>query len=103
MVLNMKDFPIGIPCCREEDYNALRAICEDANDMPSTWHEFFNLAQKAENSFLENGQSAARVNINPDIFADWCAREGYRVESKARAKYAVTVLIDAQRRKGLKF
>jgi hypothetical protein len=33
---NLKDFPIGIPCCREEGYDALRAPCEDAKKLPST-------------------------------------------------------------------
>jgi hypothetical protein len=79
---------IGIPWCREEDYDAFRAIFEDAHDLPLTWDEFARRAQDAEQHYQAQGQVVTRVYIDPRAFPQWCRSKRYRVNAQARARFA---------------
>ncbi len=95
-----KLIPVGLPWCREEDYNAFLAILQDANDWPTTWDNFVARMEKAERSFQESGQTVRRININPRTFPIWCASKGYRIDANACHKFAAEIAIKEQRNAG---
>jgi hypothetical protein len=84
---------VGIAWCRKEDYDAFCAIFEDAHDLPGTWHEFAKRLEKSEEHYRANGHIIERVDINPQIFPDWCIRKGYRVNAHARAQFAYEIAV----------
>ena len=98
--LDPKLIPIGLPWCREEDYDAFVAIFEDSNDLPASWKQHIAPLEKAEQSFQASGQTVKRININPRTFPSWCASKGYRVDAKARQKFAAEMAIKEQRNAG---
>jgi hypothetical protein len=99
-ILDSKQIPLGLPWCREEDYDAFRAIFEDANNLPTLWKQFITPLEKAEQAFQADGQSVKRIYINPLTFPGWCERKGYRINAKAREKFAAEIAIKVQRNAG---
>ncbi len=79
---------IGIPWCREEEYDAFRAIFEDAKDLPPDWKAFADAAQQAEEFHKQQGYIVKRVYIDPRTFPEWCQTQGYGVNAQARARFA---------------
>jgi hypothetical protein len=79
---------VGIPWCRQEDYSAFLRICEDADGLPATWQEFVKFSEEAEQSYKGQGYIVERAYIDPETFPDWCRRQGMRVDSKARMRFA---------------
>lgn len=99
-LINPKLIPIGLPWCREEDYDAFVPIFEDANNLPKTWKHFIAPSERAEQEFQAAGQAVKRIYINPRTFPDWCKRKGYLVNAKARHKFAAEIAIKEQRNAG---
>jgi hypothetical protein len=100
MALDPKLIPVGLPWCREEDYSAFIGIFEDADDLPKTWKDFIKPYERAEKGFKEKGQLVVRVYINPRTFPEWCANKGYRINAKARERFAAEIAIKQQRNAG---
>jgi len=95
-----KLIPLGLPWCREEDYDAFLAICEDANELPPLWKDFVRTFERAENDFKSGGKAVRRIYINPRTFPQWCASKGYRINAEARQKFAADIAIKEQRNAG---
>jgi hypothetical protein len=79
---------IGIPWCWEEEYDAFRAIFEDAKDLPGGWEVFADSAEQAEEFYKQQGYVVKRIYIDSRTFPDWCRSQGYRVNAQARARFA---------------
>jgi hypothetical protein len=79
---------IGIPWCREEDYDAFCAIFEDSKDLPATWAEFAKTAEDTEQHYIGGGAVVERVDIDPQTFPGWCTNHGYGVNASARHRFA---------------
>jgi len=79
---------VGIPWCRQKDYDAFCAIFEDRRDLPVSWYEFVQRAHEAEKLQRAQGGVAERVFIDPNTFPNWCAENGYRANANARATFA---------------
>ena len=79
---------IGIVWLRQEDFEAARAIFEDADKMPKTWAEWEEIATRAERQYQAEGRIPERIYLDPGTFPDWCAREGVGVNSMARMRFA---------------
>ena len=83
-----KNMVIGIPWCREEDYDAFRAMFEDRDNLPLDWDKFVCIAQKAERLYRSQREIVERVYIDPNKFRLWCAENGLRVDRAARLEFA---------------
>jgi hypothetical protein len=100
MTLDPKLIPFGLAWCREEDYGAFVTIFEDANNLPKTWAKFIKPYERAEQSLKDAGQLVIRININPRTFPKWCAEKGYRINAKARERFAAEMAVKIQRNEG---
>jgi hypothetical protein len=98
--LDPKLIPIGLPWCREEDYDAFIAMFKNSEDLPGTWNEFIKPYEQAEKQFQAKGQTVKRIYINPRTFRDWCARKGYQVNAKSCERFAAEIAIKEQRNAG---
>ena len=98
--INFGDVPVVILWCREEDYDALLAILEDADDLPKSWKHFAARMEMAEKAHQDSGKVVARININPRLFANWCAIHGKRITTETAYKFAAEIAIKEQRNAG---
>jgi hypothetical protein len=79
---------IGIAVCREEDYNALRAIIEDAHEIPTAWQDFIKQADAAQQFWKEQGNSVIRVEIAAPAFLLWCTQRGAKADAATMHRFA---------------
>jgi hypothetical protein len=83
--------PIGIPWCREENYDAFVSIFEDRKNLPPLWQRFVKTAEEIEEFYKAKGHPTFRVNIDPRAFPRWCESKGHRINVRARAQFAYEV------------
>jgi hypothetical protein len=79
---------IGIPWCREEDYDAFRTLFENPNNLPPAWADFAKAAEDAEDHYQKLGSVIERVEINLKDFSDWCAHHSDGINSRAHFRFA---------------
>lgn len=85
----MKDVDaIGIAWYRLEDYDAIRRIMADRNQLPDTFSIWRMKAEAHEKMERRNGKVVVRVFIDPETFPDWCLSRSLDVDAKARMLYA---------------
>lgn len=84
---------IGIPWCRQEDYVAFCTMFEDSNNLPQSWGEFAQAAEKAEQFYRAQGEIVERVYLDPKIFPNWCTENSLRVDRSARLEFAYRMAI----------
>ncbi len=82
---------VGFPWVRKEDYVAFLAICEDADGLPAGWEQFTKFTEEAESRVKAKGYAVVRAYIDPETFSVWCAKNGARVNSEGRMKFAASV------------
>lgn len=83
---------VGLAWFREEDYPALLRIFDDADKMPRLWKDWLKGAEETENRIKMSGQLTERINIDPDTFPDWCARNECSVDRHGRHKFVIAAL-----------
>jgi hypothetical protein len=81
--IDFNTIPIGIPWCRQENYNAFRAMLEDGHHTPKTWERFVEITEKAEKDRQAKGNPIVRVEIDPRTFPGWCEFHGHRVNTQS--------------------
>jgi hypothetical protein len=91
---------VGIPWCREEDYDAFRRVFVDADNLPHTWTEFVAVAEEREEFQKAKRRIVERVYIDPRTFADWCRTHGHRIDTHALRRFAYRVAISRHPDKG---
>ena len=78
----------GIAWYREEDYDKLRRLFVDGNNLPSSFHEWLTKAQALFDRMKREGHAVEKVYIDPETFPGWCAVRGMDIDSKARVRFA---------------
>ncbi len=79
---------VGVPWCRQEDYDAFRMMFEDRDNLPREWIKFAEIAEMSERHHKGQGDIVERVDIDPKEFWHWCAENGYRINRDARLEFA---------------
>jgi len=93
----IKDFnvrAVGVPWVRKDDYEAFLLVSEDADQLPETWEKFTQYTKMFENKWKADGYIVERTYIDPETFPDWCAKNGVRVNTEGRKKFAAVVVAE---------
>jgi hypothetical protein len=88
---------VGILWFRQEDYPALRAIMEDADQMHDTWEEWRKAAEESERHVKAQGHLTERIYIDPETFPDWCADHRLGLNQEARQRFAGSMIAQKHR------
>jgi hypothetical protein len=73
---------------RREDYEAIRAIMIDSEELPDTYDKWFYQAEKTAKHLKRCGLLVERVYLNPHEFPDWCKTKGMQLNGAARSAFA---------------
>lgn len=87
---NLHDVPtvVGIAWYKRDSYPRCLATFVDGASLHETFDEWLTAAEKVEKQLLQQGQKVVRVDIDPDTFPDWCAKNGFtQIDAKARTHY----------------
>ena len=86
----MTDTPtrrIGLPWYRREDYPRIRDMMSDRHNLAPTYDAWLAAAENNESVGRAAGLQIARIPIEPEAFARWCAERGVEPGSAARMEY----------------
>lgn len=79
---------VGIAWYNIEDYDAIRRIMADRDQLPDTFAIWRMKAEAREKLYQREGKVVVRVRIDPETFPDWCRSRALNVDSEARMLYA---------------
>lgn len=84
----MSKILISMVWYREGTYPILMSMFDDAENMPSTYHDWLRKAQETKVQMERNGQRVVCIDLQPQEFRAWCAKEGLKLDAKARSRFA---------------
>jgi len=79
---------IGIAWFKDEStYRRAREIFTDSDVMPATYEGWKAIVKKELEEIKRVGNTALRVDIDPQTFTEWCHMHGFRADSLGRTAY----------------
>lgn len=79
---------VGIGWYRPETYAHCLKIFDDRNDLPDTFEEWKQLAERTERQLAAQGMKTVRVDIDPNTFPAWCRKNGFaKIDKHARMAF----------------
>jgi hypothetical protein len=84
---------VGVPWCREEDYDTFRNMVVDPDNLRPTWNEFVAVAEETEEFQKAEGRIVERVDIDPHAFQRWCQTHGCRIDTHAMRRFAYRIAV----------
>lgn len=86
------DTVFGMAWYRPDQWQRLREVSSDAEDLEDSYDEWFELAEERMRDLREAGARAERVQIDVEELARWCDAEECPVDAAGRARYAAHLL-----------
>ena len=79
---------IGIAWFKDENtYRRAREIFTDSEVVPATFEDWRAIVKKELEEIKRVGNTALRVDIDPQAFVDWCYAHGHRPDSLGRTAF----------------
>jgi hypothetical protein len=79
---------VSIPWYQEHNFEALRALFTDGEDLHDTFAEWLEAAEAVEARLHGEGVHTVRIILEPEAFAAWCAAQQRPPDARARQIYA---------------
>jgi hypothetical protein len=79
---------VGMVWYRREDYEAIRTIMVDSEELPDTYDKWFYQAEKTAKYLKRRGLAVERAYLDPHEFPDWCKANGMQLNGAARSAFA---------------
>lgn len=79
---------IGVAWYRREQWELLRAMAADADNLEKTYEEWLAVAEKTLRKLREQGLELHKVDVDVTELAAWCQAQGRPLDGGARAEFA---------------
>jgi hypothetical protein len=86
--LKPSEIGAAIAWYREDQWERLREISADRDQLDDTYAEWVVKAEEVLRHLAEQGMNIEKVEIDLEDLQRWCAAQGIPVDSRARASYA---------------
>jgi hypothetical protein len=86
----------GIAWFRPDQWQHLRSLAVDADELEETYEEWVAIAEKAIRDLARQGIFARKVDVDVNELQIWCSEQKRPLDSSARAQYAATKLPDSK-------
>ena len=73
------------------DYTLLKHISADGHELPESFEEWIEQAEKCVSVFITEGRIIEKVFLDPVEFPAWCRALGVKIDSHARIEFASAV------------
>jgi len=83
---------VGIAWYQPKQWQRVRDISTDADDLEDTYEEWLRLAEQKLAELTAAGLRAERVDIDSEQLIFWCNERGLEVNGRARSLYAAEKL-----------
>ena len=84
----------GIAWFRANQWQLLRSLATDAEDLEETHEEWVKIAEKTIEDLARQGVLAQKVDVDVNELQAWCSAQNRPLDSSARAEYAAAHLRD---------
>jgi hypothetical protein len=78
---------IGVAWYRKKDYDLVRDLFTDGQNLPLTYEEWERQADAFSNRMASQGVGIRRVYIDPQKFLTWCRSQGLPIDARARQQF----------------
>jgi hypothetical protein len=82
---------IAIAWFNETEWEKLRAIAADADQLDASYEKWLAGAKKLERQLHDQGLHAHRILLEVDTLARWCAARKRPLDGEARSAYATAL------------
>lgn len=76
---------------KEEHYETLLGIFDDANLLPPTYEDWLARAEEKKAEAEGVGDQVLKVFIDPDTFPEWCEKKNLPKDANSRSQLAIEV------------
>lgn len=83
----MKEKTFGIAWYKAENFVQLRTMFEDRDRFHATHADWLRAAETSYAKQLYYGLTVVKVDIDPVLFAAWCAERDIRLNAQSRVAY----------------
>jgi hypothetical protein len=90
------DAQIGLAWYSREDWERLRAIADDREQLDDSFEEWERGALQAIRDLASVGRQVLKMPIDVEAYVTWCRERGCRLDSASRAEF-VSELLKTQR------
>jgi hypothetical protein len=87
---------IGIAWYSPAQWNRLREISADADDLEETHAEWLATAESVWAQMVENGLEVKKVVVDVDQLEAWCREQGLSIDAAARSQFVTCLLRNSQ-------
>jgi hypothetical protein len=84
----------GIAWFRANQWQLLRSLATDDEDLEETHEEWVKIAEKTIEDLARQGVLAQKVDVDVNELQAWCSAQNRPLDSSARAAYAAAHLRD---------
>jgi hypothetical protein len=88
------DVVAGIAWFRANQWQLLRSLATDADELEETHEEWVKIAEKTIETLTKQGVLARKVDVDVNELQVWCSAQNRPLDSSARAGYAAAHLRD---------
>ena len=90
------NIPIGVAWYRPDQWDLLKALSTDSDQLEHTYGEWLRGATKALRMLIQEGADAWKVDVDVRELAAWCEREHVPLDGSARATFTANQLRETQ-------
>jgi len=83
---------IGFAWYRPQQWQRVRDISDDAEDLSDTYLEWLQLAEENFNQLRSSGLHVEKVDIDSEQLIIWCNEQGLPITRESRSQYAAEKL-----------
>lgn len=80
-------FNVGIGVYRKKDYQEIRRISEDRDNLDETWEDWKKSKDKAKKGLKEQGLEITDILVLPKELVKYCRKRGLSINASSRAQY----------------
>ena len=78
----------GIAWFRVDQWQLLRSLATDADELEETYEEWVMIAEKTIENLAREGVLARKIDVDVNELQTWCSAQQRLLDSSARAAYA---------------
>jgi hypothetical protein len=77
----------GVAWYRPEQWPRLLELSVDQDNLEDTFEEWLRIAEKTFADLKKLGLNIVKVDVDVEELANWCAAEGFPLDSSARSRF----------------
>jgi hypothetical protein len=89
-----QDMVVGFAWYRPQQWQRVRDISTDADDLEETYEGWLRLADNKLAELRSSGLRVEKVDIDSEQLVLWCNEHGLKLNAQARSRYAAEKLRD---------